>query len=133
MQVECVWFDLPVDILALISLTLWNTLFFLNISRPLILLPRGSWHRLRQRWAQSRGCLRRGIARLLCGPRCCGEPGQGSSAGGGDAGSDSGDASSAPKLQQMEADPEQQQQQPQQQAAAVAAALGRSTAAPPGK
>ena len=127
-QVECGWFDLPADILSLVSLTLWNTLFFLTISRPLILLPRGSWHRLRQRWSQSRGCLRRGIARFLCGPRCCGDPGQGSNTGGGRGGSNLGDARSAPKSQQMQADPEQQQQPPQQPVP-----LDMSTAVAPGK
>ena len=119
-QVDCGWFDLAVDILSLVSPTLWNTLFFLTISRPLILLPRGSWHRLRQRCAQGRGCMRRGIARFLCGPRCCGDPEQGSTAGGGHGGSNLGDASSAPKSQQMQADPgQQQQQQPQQQPGTV--------------
>ena len=43
-------------------------LFFLNLSRPLVMLPPGSWRRLRERWTR-RGRLGRWLAACCC---CCG-------------------------------------------------------------
>ena len=74
-QVECGWFDVPIDICGLLAMSIWSTLFILNIVRPLFLLPPGAWYRLRQRchasWAK-RGCG--GCWRCLaacCGGCCC--------------------------------------------------------------
>lgn len=69
-KVPCSWFSAPVDALALVSFTIWNTLFCLNISRPLVLLPRGSWRRVRERWA-ARGRVRRWLATACCSAGCC--------------------------------------------------------------
>ncbi|KAL4458650.1 hypothetical protein ABPG75_013515 [Micractinium tetrahymenae] len=69
-KVPCSWFNVPVDALTLVSFTVWNTLFCLNISRPLVLLPRGSWFRIRERWA-ARGSICRWLATACCSTGCC--------------------------------------------------------------
>lgn len=52
------------------SFTIWNTLLSLNVTRPLLLLPRGSWRRARERWA-ARGPLCRWLATACCSAGCC--------------------------------------------------------------
>ncbi|KAL4429353.1 hypothetical protein ABPG77_005127 [Micractinium sp. CCAP 211/92] len=69
-EVPCGWFNVPVDALALISLTIWNTIFCLNLCRPLVLLPSGSWRRARERWA-ARGSICRWLATACCSSSCC--------------------------------------------------------------
>lgn len=71
LQVDCAWFQKSINVFFMLSTTIWNTLLLINVSRALILLPRGAWARLRSSWAGG-GRLCRCAAASCCG--CCEAP-----------------------------------------------------------